>query len=121
VKQSDLNKAQQDQLAQAKAMIGQQQAAIDEIREPLTKMSNGKKLTRPEQHTLATVLRWTDEETQAFLDLDDEARELQLSKVLADPYVYFYVGHDKEGANPTHRVYVTGEGVEIQDAEHPDF
>jgi len=121
MKTSDLTKAQQTQLDEAKEMVKVQQYALDQIEKPLKKLANDEKLSTPEQRTMAVVLRWTDEETQAFLDQSKEDRKIVVDRILAPPFVYFYVGHDKDGQNPTHRVYVTGEGVEFQDSEHSDF
>lgn len=121
MKEADLNQAQKDQLEQAKQMVKQQQDALDAIREPLNKLVEGDDLTPRDERALTIHLRWTDEERAAIDSMTKEERKVQVDRILADPYVYFYVGHNEEGLNPTHRVYVTTDGVEIQDEEHPDF
>lgn len=121
MKISDLTKAQQQQLDGAKEMVRVQQEALDDLRDSLIKLQKQEKIGKKDNLKIATHLRWTDEERQAFEAQDDEGRERTVERILAPPYAYFYVGHDKNGENPTHRVYVTSDGVEIQDEEHPDF
>jgi hypothetical protein len=119
--QSDLTKAQQAQLDEAKEWVGRQQASLDEIRTPMSKMVGGKPLNQRDTLVLLEHLRWTDEEREEFESLDKSERAARAESVLREPEAHFYVGHNRNGENPTHRVNVTPSGVKIIDSDHEGF
>lgn len=120
MKQADLNNKQQAQLDEAKELVERQQYALDQLKDPFQKLVDGKKLNRREELVVAETLRMTDEERAEFESLPKNERQTRYDSVMREPHVFFYVG-PSGSQKLTHRVYVTPNGVEFHDEDHPEF
>jgi hypothetical protein len=117
--QGDLTKAQEEQLADAKAWVKIQQDALEEVGPVVRKFAEHKdrsKLSRREEQIIARHLRWGDADYEAFVEGDNI--EGRVERFLATPMAYFYI--DK--GNTRYQVIVKhGEQTKIVDQDHDDF
>lgn len=123
----ELTQAQQDQLDGCKEMVARQTVALEKLApamQALIDAGSKDELHPKHQRTIAEVMRWGDEDYEAFFDppliegVEPMSIEDRMDRTFANPFAYFYF--DRNGKR--YQVYVeSGSPVSIRDEDEPDF
>jgi hypothetical protein len=89
-----LDKASREQIAQARAMVDQQAAALKEVEKAARKLDSGEKLSMPDRRVLQTVAGLTAEEVQTIHEAESDPERLE--RFLRTPEAFFYVRGDDD-------------------------
>lgn len=127
MKVEDLTNKEKEQLAHARAMVDQQQAALDELRpamDALIEAGSQDKLAPKHRRTIATIMRWDEADYEEFFNppeiegVEPLSVEDRVRRTFATPMAYFYISRGKQQV----QVYVEhGKQTQIRDEDHPEF